>query len=237
MEIFVCKYSDKGGRSSNEDAVGISDNTFVLADGLGGHSFGEVASSKAVEYLLGRTEISDISSNTMHDIIDEVNRYIWREKAADSSYGDMASTVVAAFVRDGYFNYFNVGDSRMYYFRNGKIFIQSKDHSMTQLSADMGEISREKMRFHEDRNKLTKVLGLRENLKINQSFEPFKIMRDDAFLLCSDGFWEYISEKQMIKSLNKSKTPNKWLETMLKIILHKVKEGNDNLSAVCGMVK
>ena len=64
MEIFVCKYSDKGGRSSNEDAVGISDNTFVLADGLGGHSFGEVASSKAVEYLLGRTEISDISSNT-----------------------------------------------------------------------------------------------------------------------------------------------------------------------------
>lgn len=237
MEIFVCKYSDKGGRCSNEDAVGISDNIFVLADGLGGHSFGEIASSKVVEYLLGCTEISDISNNAMHNIINEVNGYIMREKAAASVYGDMASTVVAAFVKDGHFNYFNVGDSRMYYFRNGKIFIQSKDHSMTQLSVDMGEISREKMRFHEDRNKLTKVLGLSENLKINQKFEPFKIMRDDAFLLCSDGFWEYISEKQMIKLLHKSKTPNKWLEAMLKVILHKAKEGNDNLSAVCGMVK
>lgn len=238
MEIFVCRYSDKGGRKNNEDCVGILENAYVLADGLGGHSFGEIASAKTVNYILEKySEVSDISDTAMHYIISDVNRYLWCEKEAEPSYENMASTVVAAFVKDGRFNYLNVGDSRLYYFRKNKIMLQSRDHSMTQVAVDMGEIKKSAMRFHGDRNKLTKVLGLSESLRINEHFEPFEICAGDAFLLCSDGFWEYIEEKQIQKTLRMSETPHKWLDAMLKIISGRVGANNDNLSAVCALVK
>lgn len=238
METFVCKYSDKGGRPNNEDAIAAGDGIYVLADGLGGHSCGEIASSMTVDFIMKHyNHVESIDNETMHNIINNTNRHIYDAKLANSQYHNMASTVVAAYIQDGMFNYFNVGDSRMYYFRRNKIFLQSHDHSLTQLAVDMGEIKPSAMRFHEDRNKLTKVLGLSENLRIAENFSAFAVEEGDAFLLCSDGFWEYIEEKQMQKILRKSETPQQWMSGMLKEISHNVKEHNDNLSAVCVMVK
>lgn len=238
MEVFVCKYSDKGGRKNNEDSIGISDNVYVVADGLGGHSCGEKASAMAVDFILDNySDLRKIGNEVMHDIIGSVNRYIWMEKQHNPSYGNMASTVVAAFVCDRYLNYLNVGDSRFYLFRDKGILLQSRDHSMTQLSVDMGEIRKSRMRFHEDRNKLTKVLGLSEGLNINDFFEPLELRPGDAFLMCTDGFWEYIDERHMIKFLKKSDTPQQWMRAMLEVIARNVKGNNDNLSAICAMVR
>ncbi len=238
MELFVRKYTDKGGRDNNEDSVGISESTFVLADGLGGHKSGEIASQLVVDYLIKNySRINDISNAKMHGIINELNGIVCDAKETNSSLGDMASTVVAAFVKDGIFNYFNVGDSRLYYFRNNKIILQSKDHSVTQACVDLGEIKREEMRFHKDRNKLTKVIGLDRNLKVLNSFNPIEVQCDDAILMCSDGFWEYISEKDMEKTLKKSKSTQQWLELMLKIVNTHIKKNSDNLSAIVVLVK
>ncbi|MGN0370356.1 MAG: PP2C family protein-serine/threonine phosphatase [Butyrivibrio sp.] len=233
MEFFISKYTDKGGRPHNEDSIGISEDSFVVADGLGGHDSGEVASKMAVDYVLDiASNITDVSDETMHRIIDGVNKTVYNGRI-----GNMATTVVAAFIKNNLFNYLNVGDSRMYYFRKGKIFLQSKDHSITQLCVDMGEISPKEMRFHEDRNRLTKALGLDSEINIPGQFAPFEIEPGDAFLLCSDGFWEYVYEKEMVKYLQKSDTPQKWMEMMLNKVLKRVKAGNDNMSAVCVFIK
>ena len=228
MEYFVCKYTDKGGRNNNEDSVGIAEGVFVLADGLGGFAKGEVASGKAVEYILNNTVgLNKIDNDMMHSIITRVNREIY-----DNRIENMATTIVAAYVHNGLFNYFNVGDSRMYFFRDSGILLQSKDHSITQACVDMGEIKPEQMRFHPDRNMLTKALGLKADIHISQKFEPIPIRRNDAFLMCSDGFWEYVYEKEMIECLKKSDTPQQWIDRMLKIVNKRIKPGNDNISAI-----
>lgn len=236
MELFFSQYTDKGGRANNEDSVGISEWMTVVADGLGGHADGEVASRACVEYLLGRN-LPDVPDNAaMHRLIEEVNAAVWQTKDAAKAPSNMATTVVAAFVKDGMFNYFNVGDSRLYFFRNHKLFFRSKDHSVTQACVNMGTITEAQMRFHEDRNKLTKVLGIDRNLKLNQDFQPFPLLAGDAYLLCTDGFWEYVWEKEMEKGLKKAHTPQEWLAFMLKKLQKRVPENCDNQSAVCVFV-
>ena len=229
MECFIAKYSDKGGRDNNEDCVGISENVFIVADGLGGHSNGETASKTAVDFILNNSvRLTDISNAAMQRLIEDVNTEVCNNRV-----GNMATTIVAAFVSNGMFNYFNVGDSRLYYFRKDKIILQSKDHSVTQACVDMGEIKPKEMRFHPDRNKLTKALGLKEDIVSNRKFEPFRIQSGDAFLLCTDGFWEYIFEKEMEKLLKKSRTPQDWLDNMLQKVISRVEANNDNMSVIC----
>ena len=238
MEFFVSKYTDKGGRELNEDCIGILTDVFVVADGLGGHMSGEVASRNVVEYIIDNyANIEDIENSIMHNIIRDVNSEVYNLKISDKSYGNMASTVVAAFLKNGRFNYFNVGDSRLYYFRNGKIILQSKDHSVTQACVDLGEIRREDMRFHDDRNKLTKAIGLTEDIKIVNVFNSMELFENDAILMCTDGFWEYVLEKEMEKTLKKSETPQQWLDAMLKKLSKRIKKNNDNLSAIAIFVK
>lgn len=233
MECFICKYTDKGGRDNNEDFVAITENTFVLADGLGGHSNGETASKTAAEYIINRADtIASIDNEAMHRIIEAVNQMVFEHQI-----GDMATTIVVAFVRNGYFNYFNVGDSRLYYFRDNHILLQSRDHSVTQACVDMGEIKSEEMRFHPDRNKLTKALGLKSKISVSQKFAPIEMQCEDSFMLCSDGFWEYIYEDEMISCLCKSNTPQEWLAQMVEIVKARVKKCNDNMSAICVFVR
>ncbi|MCM1307621.1 MAG: protein phosphatase 2C domain-containing protein [Butyrivibrio sp.] len=238
MKVLACKYTDKGGRKKNEDSVGISKNIYVVADGLGGHSCGEKASAMAVDYILDNySGLTDIGNDVMHNIISDVNMHIWNEKQNDPSYGNMASTVVAVFASGGLLNYLNVGDSRFYFFRNNELVVQSRDHSMTQMSVDLGEITPDCMRFHEDRSRLTKVLGLNETLRIVERFEPVAAEAGDAFLMCTDGFWEYIDERRMQKLLRRSKTPRQWMDSMVRYISRHVKGSNDNLSAICAMIR
>lgn len=242
MELFISQFTNEGGRENNEDSIGISESTFVVADGLGGHSCGEKASSLITDYILKHcVGLEEIGDDKMKEIIYNLNEIVYNEKQNNTQYGNMASTVVAAFTYKDVFNYLNVGDSRLYYFRDNDILIQSKDHSVTQACVDLGEISKDEMRFHEDRNKLTRVIGLNKDLKIPDKFIPFVMKCGDAFLLCSDGFWENILEKDMIKLLKKSNTPQRWLDRMRKVITKNLKENNiknnDNLSAVCVYVR
>lgn len=234
MKVEYYCYTDKGGRKNNEDYLGIAGAVYIVADGLGGHSCGEVASREVVEYLKERYDgISDLGNESMHEIIEDVNSYICKLKKDKPEYENMASTVAAGFVVNGMFNYLNVGDSRMYYFRKNKILLKSKDHSVTQALVDMKEIKEKQMRFHEDRNKLTKVIGIKEKINIKDVFTAFPVESGDAFLLCSDGFWEYVLEKEMLKSLKSSRNPEEWMRKMLVFHSKRVEGNHDNNSAVC----
>lgn len=222
MRTDTYAFTNAGGRDNNEDAYEYSDRigVWVVADGLGGHADGEIASKLAVEYVLNH------ASEPIANIIVGANA------AVLSEHGTMRTTLVAAFLRESNIQYAHVGDSRFYYFKNGSVYVQSKDHSVSQMAVNLGEISREDIRFHEDRNKVLKVLGENEALKIGALEPSIATEPGDAFLLCTDGFWEFVFETEMEIDLAKSKTPREWVEFMCKRLLLRVSGSNDNFTAV-----
>ena len=127
----------------------------------------------------------------------------------------------------------HVGDSRLYYFKKKKLIQRTLDHSVPQMLVYAGEIKEKEIRNHPDRNRLLRVMGMEWTSNSYTLSDPVEKTGEQAFLLCSDGFWELIVEKEMQKCLKKAKTPEEWLELMKQIIL---KNGSnrdmDNFSAV-----
>ena len=149
----------------------------------------------------------------------------------------MRTTLVFAVTDGKKLRYANVGDSRFYLFRDDAIIRQSEDHSVSAAMAKIGEISYDEIRFNEDRNKLLKVIGNDEKLRIKAIDPEIELQPGDAFLLCSDGFWEYVFEQEMEIDLSKSETPAQWLSFMAKRVLLRTENlNNDNFTAICVMV-
>lgn len=231
MIINSAKYSCAAGHEINEDSCLCSTERgiFIVADGLGGHSDGEKASLAAVDYFEENC-LGGYTSERISELMEGANTEVIKK-------GDGGkTTVAAAFTENGNFIYANAGDSRVYYFRDGKIIAQTKDHSVCQASVDMGMIRPEDIRGNEDRSRLLKVLGSEEKLNIKKSYPPIKIQNGDAFLVCSDGFWEYVYETEMEADLLKSDNSDTWLKYMLKRHILRAENKGDNYTAVCGII-
>lgn len=231
-------YTNQGGRPNNEDyALYRADENgigvWALADGLGGHDSGEVASKLAAECIISAAEEKpDFSEPALLEMMHDVNRLILEQQKSRPELASMRTTAVAAFSDGVQMRYWNVGDSRFYYFKNGCLYHQSKDHTVSQVAVNLGEITTTQIRFHDDRNKLLKVLGNEPELKITALDDPIPLESGDAFLLCSDGFWEYIYETEMEIDLLKSADPKQWIEHMVRRLLLRVTGNNDNFTAV-----
>ncbi len=238
FETFT--HTDKGGRKNNEDFCACDKNIWALADGLGGHDCGEIASANAVETLISLWQENSacMDDESLIKMIDKVNLDIIRRQKENDEVSQMRTTLVFAVTDEKTLKFANVGDSRFYYFRNNKIIAQSEDHSVSAAIAKLGEIRYEDIRFNEDRNKLLKVIGNSENLKIKELYQPISVQQGDAFLLCSDGFWEYVYEQEMEIDLTKSQTPEDWFSFMAKrVLLRTENKENDNFTAICVMVE
>lgn len=130
----------------------------------------------------------------------------------------------------------HIGDSRLYHFLDGELIEQTFDHSVSQMAVLRGEISQEEIRGHVDRNRLLRAIGREDTIKIDCSDIVDMEGEDHAFLLCTDGFWEYVTEDEMEKDLRKSRSPGEWLDRMLKRLDKRTrKKNNDNNSAVAIM--
>ncbi len=229
--INSAKYSCAAGHGINEDSCLCSaeKGIFIVADGLGGHSSGEIASLAAVNYF-EKNCCGDYTDERLGELLEGANREVAKKGAGGKT------TVAAAFTENGNFIYANVGDSRVYYFRNGKLIAQTKDHSVCQASVDMGMMRAEEIRGSEDRSRLLKVLGSEEKLKIKKRYQPIRIQNGDAFLVCSDGFWEYVLENEMEADLQKSESPEVWLKFMLERHIPRAENKGDNYTAICGII-
>ncbi len=236
MDTYL--YTDCGGRDNNEDFAGYNSKNperciWVLADGLGGHLSGEIASKSAVEFILEYfLSIGNFSESSLLEMMEAANKQILCLQNKESNLKDMKTTLVGAVYDGDKLSAFHVGDSRLYYFKNGKPYYITKDHTVSQIAVNMGEITFDQIRFHDDRNKLLKVLGNEEQLKINKLDQPIKVEKGDAILLCSDGFWEYVYETEMEIDLSKSNTAQEWAEFMIKRLLLRVSSENDNFTCI-----
>lgn len=234
--------SSKGGRERNEDSYGYwqKDGHVIcaLADGLGGHGNGEFASQKAVRTIVEKSK-EDLSCS-LESLIRLADMVVREEQRSIPEHRGMRTTIVIIRfnMNTGRMEYGYAGDSRLYFFKKGKFAWHTKDHSMSQIAVDMGEITADRIRSHEDRNKVTRVLGGEEEVSLNETcFGTGKISRGDAFLLCSDGVWEYVYDTEMEIELGKAGTPEEWMQGMEQRLLARAKENNDNYTMVSGMIK
>ena len=234
--------SKPGGRDVNEDSVSVTESKghtcFVVADGLGGHGGGDVASQLAVrafETVFSGSEgppaelLSQAFARAQADILQEQQRL--------GLPSQMKTTVVALVLQDGQAIWGHIGDSRLYAFERGKVKLRTLDHSVPQMLVLSREISEKDIRGHPDRNRLLRVLGIAGELPRYELSEVQLTGQIQAFLLCSDGFWELITEKEMGKMLKKSRTPMEWLKQMQEIVEQRGQGTDmDNYSAIAVML-
>ena len=227
-------YTDIGGRGNNEGSLLAIESggayLFAVADGLGGYSGGELASAICVDTVERAFEKSDAFS--LDAALTEANDNILQmQQELDNA---MKTTAAAVWIGEKETVFANVGDSRLYAFKDGRIVFQSIDHSVAQMCVDSGEITPDMIREHEDRCILTRSLGGRQYVGI----DTVVAYNDDydSLLICSDGFWEFVYEDEMCEALKSSQTPQQWLEKMRRCREEKVGMDNDNNTAVVIMI-
>lgn len=226
-------YSDPGGREENEDSVSIVTGKYglmaVVADGLGGHGGGRIASRSAVdtmEYCFKKDGSMD--GDAYSDWFSMANQGVLDHQTGDC---EMKTTMVLLRIQDRCASWAHLGDSRLYHFYNGTLCEQTVDHSVSQMAVFRGEITQDQIRGHEDRNRVLKALGrddqVRPEVKEPMALSPGR----HAFLLCTDGFWEYVYEKEMEEDLRLCRNAAEWVEELRMLLRSRAKPGNDNNTA------
>ena len=229
MRIDTAVYSAEGGHDINEDSYLCSTEkgVFIVADGLGGHERGEAASAAVIRFFTENCT-GGYDDKRIAELLKGANSCVY-------SLGEGRTTAAAGFAEKGMFRFANVGDSRVYYFSKGRLSAVTKDHSVCQAAIDMGTMSFSEIRGSEDRSKLLKVLGDKEELELKRKYPPIKICDGDAFLVCSDGFWEYVYETEMEIDLLKSARAHDWAKNMLKRHIRRAENKGDNYTVICGI--
>lgn len=239
MEIQIAVLSRQGGRERNEDACGYwSDGgpvCCVLSDGAGGHGGGDVASRVAVEAVLDAfSKRPDCAPRGVLSLLDLANREVIRQQSSSDDLHDMRATLVLLSIDPAApaASWGHVGDSRLYCFRNGFVVSRTKDHSLLQSMVDAGFADASKLRGNPERSVLIASLGGEDGFDPDVLAEPFRLESGDAFLLCSDGFWEYVNESAMEATLQRAASPEQWLAEMEQYVVEPRRPGQDNYSAL-----
>lgn len=237
MEHFI--FTNTGNRECNEDyadVVKTSEGTFyIVADGLGGHGFGEAASKNAVleaKRVAQQHQGKDICS-IFEEIFFAANKKMaeLQNQMGNNSY--FKTTMVVLCVRDEDFIWGSIGDSRIYHFEENRIIERSMDHSVPQILVNAGKLQESKIRGHGDRSKLLKVLGAEQESVSPYIAELQPLTETTSFLLCTDGFWECIKEKKMEKCLRKTESAEDWIEKMTVLIeKNRIVKCKDNYTAI-----
>ncbi len=226
-------------RSHNEDSVTILKNAsdeylLIVADGMGGHRKGEVASSIVVSQLGKRfNETPSMGSKLdaitfLNDNISEINNMIltYGEEHEDSK--GLGTTVVVALYTKDYLIFGNIGDSSGFVMKKGKIHKVTKDHTLVNLLVDAGNLTVDEAMTHPKKNVLMKALGVAEKVDLD-IFEVIDMEEIDSVLLCSDGLTNMLTQEQIEKVLDDEELEE--AEKIEKLIRKcNARGGNDNIS-------
>lgn len=230
---MVSMKSDKGMvRSLNEDYVGFYERSdykiYIVADGMGGHNAGEVASKMAVESVINYLNKKELSDNSLEEAILYANRNIYNLSIEEKSYGGMGTTLTACLVRNNVVQIANVGDSCCFGIDKSKIIKLTRDHSLVQELIDAGSLSEEEGRNHPKKNIITRALGTAKNVVVDIftiDKNKFKIL-----LLCSDGLTNEVCNEEIFDIIKNSKNLDCATDNL--ISLAKEHGGRDNITVL-----
>ncbi len=233
-------------RNHNEDSFAIDPEAqlFMVADGMGGHNSGEIASRMAVETISTffaatakdgeitwpfkyDTKLSE-AENLLNVSIRLANSRIWETSQRNDLYRGMGTTIVAAYFQNGKVVMANVGDSRIYQFRNNELRQVTEDHSLLNDYIRRGKFTREEAGKFPHKNVIVRALGIRENVAVDLFNETPQ--RGDIYLLCSDGLTDMIDDSVISDIL--MTTPDLKLATKMLVREANRAGGNDNVTVV-----
>jgi len=234
VEYKVFGRSDVGKvRSNNEDAFLTTDKEgfFLVADGMGGHKAGEVASSITRDVISSKLTEQSAGDNIealIREAFLAANEKVRVTASANTDQQGMGCTCVLLMLRDQNFFVAHVGDSRIYLFRKGQLKQVTRDHSYVEELFIRGLINEEEKKGHPYRNQITRYIGCSSKLEVDITSGP--VWNGDVFLLCSDGLTEEVKDDKIeeifSKNLEPDATANMLVEEALK------NGGRDNVSVV-----
>lgn len=223
-------------RTHNEDSVIIvsnKNNEFILAvaDGMGGHKAGEIASNIAIEHIVQSFESMETIGKKeegidwLRKIVKEINEKIFEYTSIHPESKGMGTTLVTAIKTDDYILYGNIGDSSGYVVKNEKLHKVTKDHTLVNLLVSTGELTPEQAKFHPRKNLLTRALGANDPIEI----DIFDIDNTiNGLFLCSDGLTNMVTDEQIEKVLNSKSSIEEQVEKLIK--KSNIRGGTDNIS-------
>lgn len=236
------KISEPGSREINEDYAGVAEKdgqlVCVLCDGLGGHGRGEDASKLVADEIINFFLSNDNFIDRMDEAFECAQKKLLEEQKIRSANHEMRTTAVVLAVTDKEVRWGHIGDSRAYMFKRYRYKKRTVDHSVPQMLVLAKEIKEKEIRNHPDRNKLLRVMGIEWGTNSYVISKKIRRKRSLSFLLCSDGFWELIDEKNMSSLLKGSAGDvGRWVDSMCEVVEKNGRGKNtDNFSAIAVML-
>jgi PPM family protein phosphatase len=248
MKVTYQALTDVGRkRKGNEDSLFVNpeQKLFVVADGMGGHAAGEIASSIAVDSInefvcltggdeeitwpFGLDETISYDGNRLKTAVRFANKKVLEATKEKSEYEGMATTVAAVLVDDRVANLAHVGDSRVYLMRDGELSQLTSDHSWVNEQIQSGVISAEQARSHPLRNVVTRALGGKADLQVDM--QTHEIETGDVLLLCSDGLTTMIPDDEIARVMRDGESD---IETTAQALVDaaNAKGGEDNITVL-----
>ena len=213
---------------NDEDVLQSKGLLVVVADGMGGHSAGEVASGLAVK-VVARAYYEDGGDprSALEKAFHEANKAIYRAAEKDASRNGMGTTCTALVLQNGTAISAHVGDSRLYLVRDGSIYLMTEDHSAVMEMVKAGLITLDQARHHPEKNVILRAMGSHQKVEVTTWQEPFPVRAGDRFLLCSDGLYDLVEDEE-IKRIVTLSAPQTACENL--IALAKERGGHDNIT-------
>lgn len=179
-----------------ENAVGSFPNLFLVADGMGGHKAGDMASKLCIEQVVRQIQSTDKKTpvGVFEEAVETANRVIYEQASTNLDLSGMGTTLVATTIDEGTAYIVNVGDSRLYLLRNTLQQI-TVDHSLVEEMVQSGEIGKEEMRTHPNKNIITRALGT--DLDVQPDCFEIEVQQGDVLLLCSDGLSNMLEDERI----------------------------------------
>src|SRR5437868_652569 len=217
-------------RAHNEDRFLADERLFAVADGVGGHKAGEVASQTAVETL--QREFTEPTTDALIDAVKTANRTVWNLAETNSDQRGMGTTLTAiALVDDGAeqrLAIVNVGDSRAYLLQQGELEQLTEDHSLVEQLVREGQLTPEEAQVHPQRSIITRALGLDPEVEVDSwELTPY---RGDRILLCSDGLTNEVTDDEIASTLRTVSDPNEAARQLIQEA--RDHGGSDNITCV-----
>lgn len=228
-------------RKNNEDSIYISDNdcklknVYIVADGMGGHKAGEVASRYSVEvfkeFINSKNAVELEEENILDTMVEAVsvcNQKLYEKSTEYETLEGMGTTFTCAVIINYTLYAVHVGDSRAYIFSNNSLRQITRDHSFVMEMVKQGKITLEEAERHPNRNVITRAVGSEKNVLVDTAIE--KLSKGDMVLLCSDGLTNMVSDSNITEILENGGSA----ELMLDRLINAANDmgGNDNISAV-----
>lgn len=238
MQLSVAAGTDVGRiRAGNEDSLYADADQerglFIVADGMGGHAAGEVASEMAVQIVArDLTDVRDLSGDEagarMAEALKSANRAIYERTIQEADKQGMGTTASCLLMGQGRFVIGHIGDSRVYLLRDGVFRQVTKDHSYVQEQVDAGFLTPEQARYHPYSNVITRCVGA--NSAVEADIYTGELQVGDLYLVASDGLTGMVEDPQLKKILESRQTPGRMVDAM--ITEANRRGGLDNITAI-----